>query len=144
MRGILSTLTGLVSGCVALALGGWDTGLHALIAFMAIDYISGLIVAGVFKKSRKSKSGALNSHSAWKGLIKKGMQLLMVYISVLLDAAVGTEFIRTAVIFALMANELLSIMENAGLMGIPWPPMLRKALDILYEKGDNQDESKYH
>jgi len=142
MRGIISTGVALVGCCIAVALGGWDVGLHALIAFMTIDYISGFIVAGVFKNSKKSESGALSSHSAWKGLIKKGMQLTIVYVSVRLDAAFGTGFIRTAVIFAFLTNELLSIMENAGLMGIPWPPMLRKALGILREKSEENEDTQ--
>ena len=140
MRWSIVTGIGALGGCIALALGGWDAGLHALVALMAIDYITGLVVAGVFKNSKKSKSGALSSHSAWKGLVRKGVQLLIVYVGVQLDTAIGTSFIRSAVIFAFLASELISIMENAGLMGIPWPPMLRKALDILNEKSDSDDD----
>ena len=66
------TALGLLGGCIAELLGGWDTGLQSLFLFMAIDYITGLIVAGVFKKSRKSQKGALESLAAWKGLLRKG------------------------------------------------------------------------
>jgi len=134
-----SAWIGAVAGSIALALGGWDAGLRALIALMTVDYISGLIVAGVFKKSKKSELGALNSAAGFKGIAKKGMCLLIVYVGIQIDAAIGTAFIRSAVVFALMANELISIMENAGLMGIPWPPMLRRALDILQEKGETTE-----
>ncbi|MCL2361189.1 MAG: phage holin family protein [Defluviitaleaceae bacterium] len=142
MRVYIASGAAAIGGCIALALGGWDSILHALIALMAVDYITGMVVAGVFKKSKKSTNGALSSHSAWKGLIKKGVQLLIVYIGVRLDAAIGTVFMRNSVIFAILARELISIMENVGLMGVSWPPMLRKALDILHEKSageENQD-----
>jgi len=140
MRFGITTGLGALSGCIALALGGWDASLHALIALMAVDYLSGLVVAGVFKNSKKSNTGALSSHSAWKGLIKKGMQLLIVYISVRLDMAMGTSFIRTAVIFAILANELISIMENSVLMGVPWPPILRNALDLLQDRSECKND----
>jgi len=141
MRAHITSAVVAIWGCFVLALGGWDATLHALIALMAADYLTGVAVAGIFKKSKKSRSGALSSHSAWKGLVKKGVQLLVVYLGVRLDAAIGTGFIRNAVIFGFLATELLSIMENVGLMGVSWPPMLRKVLDILYEKS-NGDENQ--
>lgn len=69
------TALGLLGGCIADLLGGWDAGLQSLFLFMAIDYVTGLIVAGVFKKSRKSQQGALESLAAWKGLLRKGASL---------------------------------------------------------------------
>ena len=103
---------------------------------MAIDWASGWILAGVFKKSPKTDTGAINSNVTLKGFIKKGMSLLIVLVGHHLDLALGTDFVRTAVIIAFISSELISIMENAGLMGISWPPVLRKALDVLGEKGD--------
>lgn len=124
----------MVGSSVVLAFGGWDKALQTLVIFMAIDYISGLLLAGVFKKSKKSKCGALNSGSNWKGLFKKGMLLLIVLIGYRLDTMIGSDFIRTTVIIAFVSNELLSIVENAGLMGIPMPIALHKAIDILNSK----------
>lgn len=121
---------------IATALGGWDAGLQTLVVFMAIDYISGLAVAGIFKKSKNSERGTLSSKCSWQGLIKKCMQLLMVLIAYRLDVLIGMEiyFVRTAVIIAFISNELISIIENAGLMGIPIPDKLRKSIDVLNAK----------
>ena len=131
---------GMICSAIISALGGWDAGLHTLIALMAVDYFSGLLVAGVFKQSKKSITGALSSIAGFRGLIKKGMCLALVYVSHRLDVALDIGFVRNAVVFALIANELISIIENAGLMGIPCPPMLRKALDILRDKEDADTE----
>ena len=79
------TALGLLGGCIADLLGGWDAGLQSLFLFMAIDYFTGLIVAGVFKKSRKSQKGALESLAAWKGLLRKGASLGVVLIACRLD-----------------------------------------------------------
>ncbi|MGN6711246.1 phage holin family protein [Anaerocolumna jejuensis] len=81
--------------------------------------ISGIIVAGVFKNSTKSETGALESKAGWKGLFRKGMTLLIVLIAYRLDLAVGTTYIKDAVIIAYIANEVISVTENAGLMGVP-------------------------
>lgn len=107
---------------------------------MVVDYITGLIVAGVFKKSGKSKSGALSSQAGWRGLAKKGVTLLIVAVACQLDNITGSEFIRNATIIGFMANEVISIVENAGLMGIPIPGVITKAIEILKSKGESEDE----
>ena len=128
---------GAIGGFIATALGGWDTALQALVIFMIIDYITGLLVAGVFKASKKSKTGALNSQIGFKGILKKCMMLLMILIGYQLDNIIGwDDFIRYAVIIAFITNELISIIENAGLMGVPIPQALQKAIGILNKKGD--------
>lgn len=131
---------GLIGGLIASWFGGWDTGLQTLVVFMAVDYISGLIVAGVFKNSNKTESGALESRAGWKGLIRKCMTLLFVLVAYRLDLMIGQDYIRDAVIIGFCANELISIIENAGLMGIPLPTVLQKALDILIQKGDELND----
>lgn len=133
----MSTI-GVIGGSIATALGGWDVGLKALIACVLIDYITGLLVAGVFHNSGKTKNGALESRAGFKGLCKKGVMLLIVLTATLLDAVVGTEFIRNSVVFAFITNELLSIVENAGLMGIPMPAAITKAIEILKTKSEVQ------
>ena len=115
-------LFGMLGSIIAQILGGWDSALQTLLIFMAIDYITGLIVAGVFKKSNKSDSGALQSNAGWKGLCKKGVTLLIVLIGVRLDLMLGLgNFIRNAVVIGFCLNELVSIVENTGLMGVPFP-----------------------
>ena len=125
------TALGLLGGCIADLLGGWDAGLQSLFLFMAIAYITGLIVAGVFKKSRKSQKGALESLAAWKGLLRKGITLGVVLIACRLDLLLGATFIRDATIIAYCGNELLSITENIGLMGVPLPAIITQALEAL-------------
>lgn len=119
---------------ITLFFGGWSAGLTTLIIFMVIDYISGIVVAGVFKNSPKSESGALQSRVGWKGLARKCMTLLFVLIAYRLDLLVGTNYIRDAVVIGFCANELLSIVENAGLMGVPLPSVITKAIDMLSQK----------
>ena len=108
---------------------------------MAIDYVSGLTVAGVFKKSKKSENGALESRAGFKGLIRKGMALLVVLIACRLDLLIGSRsFVRDSVIIAFIVNETVSIFENMGLMGIPLPSAISKAIDILRDKAKETED----
>ena len=125
---------GVIGGFTASILGGWDTALQVLVIFMVIDYITGIVVAGVFKKSKKSSNGALESFAGLKGIFKKGMMLLIVLIGHQLDILMGTDFVRYVVIIGFISNELISITENAGLMGVPVPAVIKKAIDILNKK----------
>lgn len=142
MKDWILTIIGAVGGFVAALFGGWDTALMTLIIFMAIDYVSGLIVAGVFHASKKTDTGTLESRAGWKGLCRKCMTLLFVLIATRLDMVIGTTYTRDAVCIAFIANELISIVENAGLMGVPIPTILKKAIDALQKKseGDEQNE----
>ena len=137
---VLSMILGAIGAFFTSLFGGWSAGMTTLLLFMATDYISGLIVAGVFKKSQKSESGALESRAGWKGLCRKGMTLLIVMISYRLDLLIGTNYIRDAVIIGFCVNELISIFENAGLMGIPLPQVIVKALDVLKSKASFNEE----
>ena len=140
MKERLCAFLGAVGGVISTMLGGWDTGLQTLIIFMTIDYITGLIVAGVFHKSRKTDTGALESRAGWKGLCRKGVSLLIVLIGYRLDIMIGKPYIRDAVIIAFTLNELISIVENAGLMGIPMPAIITKAIDVLTKKAESEVE----
>lgn len=140
MKNGICTGIGVIGGFIASLFGGWDTALVTLMIFMAIDYISGLIVAGVFHNSKKSESGALESYAGWKGLCRKGMILLFVLIAYRLDLVIGSNYIRDAVIIGFIANETISIVENAGLMGIPLPEVITKAVDILTKKAESGDK----
>ena len=131
MKTIICTISGIVASAVAILFGGWNQALATLLLFMMIDYISGLIVAGVFKRSNKSESGALESKAGFKGLCRKCMVLVFVLIGARLDMLLHMTYIRDAVVIGFAVNELLSIMENAGLMGIPLPKALSEAVDIL-------------
>jgi len=134
MKDIFTTAAGLTGAFVSYALGGWDTALQTLILFMALDYGSGIILATVFKRSKHSQSGGLSSRCSWSGLVRKGMQLAFVLIGYRLDVMIGTDFVRMAIIIAFISSEVISLMENAALMGIPIPPALKKALEVLNTK----------
>ena len=128
---VLYSLIGAIGGFVAMAFGGWSDALITLIVFMALDYVTGLIVAGIFKKSKKSENGALESRAGFKGLCRKGVALMIVLVAVRLDIIMHTTYIKDAVIIAFVANESISIIENAGLMGIPVPGIIARAIDVL-------------
>ena len=134
---VLYSLVGVVGGFVAMAFGGWSDALITLIVFMALDYVTGLIVAGIFKKSKKSENGALESRAGFKGLCRKGVALLIVLVAVRLDIIMHTSYIKDAVIIAFIANECISIIENAGLMGVPVPGVIAKAIDVLRKDSDS-------
>jgi toxin secretion/phage lysis holin len=136
MKNSLLAIVGIFGSMISNLLGGWDMALQTLIIFMAVDYITGLVVAGVFKKSTKSESGALESKAGYKGLAKKGMTLLIVLVATRLDLIIGSNFIRDAVIIGYIVNEAVSIIENAGLMGLPVGKTLTNAIDILKRKGE--------
>ena len=141
MKQTLCAIWGLIGSAIASLFGGWDAGLATLLIFMAIDYMSGLIVAGVFHTSNKTDTGALESRAGWKGLCRKCMTLLFVLVAYRLDLVIGTNYIRDAVIIAFIANETISLVENAGLMGIPLPAVIIKAIDVLQKKTEvNENE----
>ena len=99
-------------------------------------------LTGIFHRSAKSETGALESRAGWKGLCRKGMTLLIVIIAHRLDLMLGTTVIRDAVVIAFVANETISIIENAGLMGVPIPAAIVKAIDVLNAKAS--EEGKHH
>ena len=117
------------------ALGGLDELLGLLIALMAFDYVTGVLVAALWHRSGKSATGALDSRAGFRGLCKKGTVLLVVYIGVLLDRALGIDYVRGALVLFFCGNEGLSLLENIGLMGVPYPPALRKMLEALKTEG---------
>lgn len=139
MKNELCTFVGLVFGAVAAYFGGWDASLQTLVIFMAIDYITGLIVAGVFHSSPKTKTGALESLAGWKGLVRKGETLLIVLVACRLDAVIGSNFVRDAAVIAFICNETISIIENAGLMGIPIPGVVTKAIEVLRQRAEKTE-----
>lgn len=134
MKSAILGAIGAVGSGIAYAFGGWDTSIATLLIFMLIDYISGLVVAGIFHKSTKTASGALSSKTCWQGLAKKCMTLVFVIVGNRLDMMLGSTYIRDAICIAFVVNELISIIENGKLMGIPIPAVLDKAIDLLNGK----------
>lgn len=139
MKQTICTILGVIGSTIASFFGGWDAGLATLLIFMGLDYFSGLIVAGVFKNSPKTNTGGLESKAGWKGLCRKCMTLVYVLIAYRLDLVIGVNYIRNAVIIAFIANETISLVENAGLMGLPLPSIIKKAIDILQKKSESEE-----
>ncbi len=129
----------LFGTAVAALFGGWDGDMTTLAIFIAIDYLTGIILAAIFKRSTKTETGKLDSRAGLKGLFRKAGMFVMVIIASNLDELCGMGgVLRTGTIFALIANESLSIIENLGLMGIPLPGVLTAAIERLHEK-DKED-----
>ena len=134
MKETICGVIGVIGAAIASVFGGWNSALTTLLIFMCIDYISGMVVAAVFHASNKSDDGTLNSNAGWKGLAKKCMALLFVLVAHRLDLAMGTTYIKDGVTIAFIVNELLSVTENAGLMGVPIPAVVTDAIEVLKKK----------
>ena len=129
---------GVAGGVIVSLLGGWDTALMTLVIFMGVDYLTGLIVAGLFHTSQKTENGRLESRAGWKGLCRKGVTLLIVLVACRLDLVIWSNFIRDAVVIAFIANETISIIENAGLMGVPIPAAIIDAIEVLKKQAESR------
>lgn len=121
----VSILTGFGIGYL---FGGWSVLLQILLTFVVIDYISGLLAAGI--------EGKLSSSVGFKGIAKKIMIFVLVAVGHLIDKAVGQgHMILDAIVFFYLGMELLSITENAGRAGVPVPSQIKNAVEILKSKG---------
>lgn len=143
----VSTAAGVLGAVVSALIGGWDLALETLAIVMALDYVTGLIVAGVFHKSPKSEGGALDSKAAFKGLVKKALIIIIVVAFHQADKLTGKSFFRDGACWAFFIAELISVVENVGLV-YPLPTFIMKALDWFRDKGehlsddlDKEDES---
>jgi toxin secretion/phage lysis holin len=125
-----------IGSFIANQLGGWDAALAVLIGMMAVDIFTGLLCAALFKKSPKTENGKAESNEMFKGLVRKLVILLWIWVAVMLDKVLGVEYIRTAVALFFIANEGLSIIENTALMGVPYPAFVKTALEALKDKND--------
>jgi len=139
--GILTAGAG-IGGAVSAAFGGFDGVLICLGAFMAIDYCTGLALALVWKKSPKTENGAAESQAAFKGLIRKVSEIFAVLIGARLDAVAGTVLFRDMIALFFIGSEGLSVLENFGLMGVPYPAFLKNALEALKKRGNSGGEQK--
>ena len=105
---------GAAAGAVVGLLGGWDAGLNVLAVCMALDYVTGVLAA--------VKGKRLSSNVGFWGLLRKGVIFLVVMLAAQLDAAMGQEAVcRTAAILFYIANEAVSMTENAAELGVPVP-----------------------
>ena len=135
------TIVGVAGSFITNLLGGWTSDMQTLLILMGIDIVMGLLIAGFWKKSEKSPTGTINSLSMAKGLVRKGVYLLIILVAYRLDLSLNADYIRTAVIIAFIVNEVISIIENAGIMGVPIPKVITRAIEVLKNKseGDADD-----
>lgn len=139
MKSKILAAISVMGSTVASLFGGWDTALQTLLIFMAMDWFTGgILLPAVLGKSPKSQNGALESRAGFKGLCRKAMILFYVLIAASLDKLTGTDYLRDAVCIGFIANEGLSIVENAGLMGVPLPEKLKKSIDVLKTKSEDK------
>ncbi|MEK4499999.1 phage holin family protein [Bacillus sp. FSL R12-0069] len=121
---LMKTFIATFGGFCGYFLGGWDTTLKVLVIMAVIDYLTGVLAAGY--------NGELKSKVGFKGIAKKVVLFLLVAAATQADVVMGTNSaIREATIFFFIGNELLSLLENAGRMGIPLPQVLTNAVEIL-------------
>lgn len=139
MKEQICMATGILGSLIAGLFGGWDASMISLLIFMGVDYITGLIVA-VMGKSPKTRNGSLKSEIGWHGLVKKCVVLLLILVAARLDVTLATSYIRDAVCIAFMVNELISIIENAGILGVPIPDAVKNAIEILKIKGEDKND----
>lgn len=129
MENIIKLIAAFFGAIASFLFGEWSPLHQVLIIFIAIDYGMGVLVAAYL--------GQLNSKVGFKGIAKKVMILLLVAVAHAVDSIMGdAHFVRDAVIFFYLANELLSILETVGKSGLPIPEVLRKAVETLNNKGE--------
>lgn len=131
---------GVLAGVISAVVGSWSMALETLAIIMALDYATGLIVAGVFHVSPKSSGGTLESKAAFKGLLRKMGIIIIVIAFHQLDRLTGKTFFRDGAAWAFFVEEFLSVIENLGLMGIPMPKFIVKSVEWLRKKSESLAE----
>ncbi|WP_078544404.1 phage holin family protein [Litchfieldia alkalitelluris] len=122
------TLTSLFGSITAFLVGGFDSLLKILLTLVIIDYLTGIISASVNK--------TLSSRIGFKGIAQKVVIFSLVAVAHLIDMVLGYHhFIRDWTIMFYIANEILSILENAGKVGIPIPPIIKRTIELLRKQG---------
>lgn len=132
---LLSFLGSLLCCCF----GGWNKSLITLTFFIAIELLVGLL-KGVCGKSEKSENGGISSKVMRQGFIKKFLIYVYVAIGHFLDGYIGIDFCRESICIYFIINELISITENIGILGVPMPAVVNKCIDILKNKESKQNE----
>lgn len=131
---IIQGVFGFIGGVIGFLLGGIDGFIYVLLAFVILDIITGLCAAG--------KTGKITSMAGWRGGIKKVIIFCVVAVAHLIDLYIiqtGDTF-RTATIFFYVANEGISIIENLGVLNVPFPTALKKWILKLHESESDNNE----
>lgn len=129
-KDIFKYIVAIGGSLVTYLFGGWSALIQILVAFVVIDYVTGVLAAGV--------NGKIDSGIGMKGIARKVFIFVIVACGHLVDGAMGTEdIVRDAAIYFYIANELISILENAGEIGLPVPDVLKNSIDRLKGKGED-------
>lgn len=140
MKTIFCTVAGFVGAVIASLFGGWTSAMTVLGICMVVDYGTGMVLAGIFHRSAKTESGGLNSKVGWRGLAKKIATWVIVLVAHFTDTLLGTGcVVRDAAVIAFCLNEIISILENCGGMGVPIPQKLMNAIDMLRQKSEAEE-----
>lgn len=132
MDKIFKTIVAVAGAIASYLFGGWSSLLSILLAFVVADYITGVIAS--------SMEGKLNSKTGMKGIAKKVFIFMFIAAAHLVDTVLGDlHLFRDATIFFYLANELLSIIENGGRIGVDIPPALLKSVEVLKGKSDIEE-----
>lgn len=127
MENLFKTIVAVIGAIGTFLLGGWSPLLQVLVVFIVLDYVLAVMVAATY--------GELSSKKGFKGIAKKVMILALVAVAYSIDSIMGDgTFIRDAVIFFYIANELISILETAGRTELPIPGALKNAVEKLRQK----------
>ena len=119
--------------------GGWDSVLKLLLAMMGLDYFSGIIVACV-GRSPNNPGGCLDSRASFRGLMQKGLTLMVLAVASQIDHTLDGSFVRATTAWFYIANEAISVLENAALAGVPMPEQLLKMLGKAKEARTPEEE----
>ena len=131
---ILMCISFIISG-ISFIYGGWTQLLTTLCICMIIDTLTALAVSAM-GKSPKSDKGSLSSSAFVNGCFKKIFSLLFIIVAHRIDLLTGNEYFKTSVSIVFILNEILSIIENAGLAGVKWPPAVTKMIDVLKKESE--------
>lgn len=141
IKNIVYPFIGAIGAALSYVFGGFDVSLIVLFVLMVADYVLGLMCCFTLK-SAKTDTGGYNSNYGWKGLLKKFAALIMIIVANFLDMWIThADVFRQFAIITYAVNELMSIIENIGLLGVPLPKFLTTVLDILNKKINSASES---
>ena len=138
------TVFGFIGGAIANLLGGWTKDVETLVFLMATDFITGVIVAFVFKKSSKTKSGAGSSKACFEGLLRKVAMLICIAVLVKIDSLLGTGYLKNAGVMAFIFNECVSLFENFGKMNVPFAKAFKDGFDMFRDNAEEQITHWFH
>lgn len=130
-------IIGIITSFLTYVYGKWDSAMNTLLIVMAVDYVLALICAAQ-NKSKKSEQGGLHSQAGWKGLCAKGMSLIVILIAHRVDLMFGGDYCRIAITTGFILNEIISIIEYCGILGIPLPDAVTKMIDVLKDRANDE------